>query len=84
VFSNRVTRRLVWISLAVINWGVAHAQERTQEPVVVSAESEEAEHDQFTEMGEYAQPAWAERSRFSSTTSVYVLSPYEMFAGNIW
>jgi hypothetical protein len=84
VFSNPVTRRLVWISLAVINWGVAHAQERTQEPVVVSAESEEAEHDQFTEMGEYAQPAWAERSRFSSTTSVYVLSPYEMFAGNIW
>jgi hypothetical protein len=35
-------------------------------------------------MGEYAQPAWAERSRFSSTTSVYVLSPYEMFVGNIW
>jgi hypothetical protein len=52
--------------------------------MVVSAEAEEAEHDQFTEMGEYAQPAWAERSRFSSTTSVYVLSPYEMFAGNIW
>jgi hypothetical protein len=35
-------------------------------------------------MGEYSQPAWAERSRFSSTTSVYVLSPYEMFVGNIW
>jgi hypothetical protein len=61
-----------------------YAQEETQQHVVVSAESEEAEHDQFTEMGEYAQPAWAERSRFSSTTSVYVLSPYEMFVGNIW
>jgi hypothetical protein len=70
--------------LAVINWGVAYAQERTEEHVVVSAKSEEAEHDQFTEMGEYAQPAWAERSRFSSTTSVYVLSPSEMFVGNVW
>ena len=84
VFSNPVTRWLVCICLAVINWSVAYAQERTEEHVVVSAESEEAEHDQFTEMGEYAQPAWAERSRFSSTTSVYVLSPYEMFVGNVW
>jgi hypothetical protein len=84
VFSNPVVRRLVCSCLVVINCGVAYAQERTEEHVVVSAESEEAEHDQFTEMGEYAQPAWAERSRFSSTTSVYVLSPYEMFVGNIW
>jgi hypothetical protein len=67
-----------------ISWGVVYGQERTQQRVVVSAESEEGEHDQFTEMGEYGQPAWAERSRFSSTTSVYVLSPYEMFVGNVW
>ncbi|PYJ28237.1 MAG: hypothetical protein DME89_06830 [Verrucomicrobia bacterium] len=77
--------QLVCIWSAVISCGVAlYAQEETQQRVVVSAESEEAEHDQFTELGEYAQPAWAERSRFSSTTSVYVLSPYEMFVGNIW
>ena len=63
--------------------GTASAQEETTEHVVVSGE-EEGEHDQFTEMGEYAQPAWAERSRFSSTTRVYVLSPYEMFAGILW
>jgi hypothetical protein len=79
-----VRRPLVCLWWAVINCGVVYAQERTEQHVVVSAESEEAEHDQFTEMGEYAQPAWAERSRFSSTTSVYVLSPYEMFAGNLW
>jgi hypothetical protein len=83
---NIVARwQLVCIWSAVISCGVAlYAQEETQQRVVVSAESEEAEHDQFTELGEYAQPAWAERSRFSSTTSVYVLSPYEMFVGTIW
>ncbi len=52
--------------------------------VVVKAEDDEGEHDQFTEMGEYGQPAWAERSRASSTTSVYVLSPYEAFFGLNW
>src|SRR6516225_2894534 len=67
----------------MISAGPAPAQEETTEHVVVSGE-EEGEHDQFTEMGEYTQPAWAERSRFSSTTSVYVLSPNEMFAGNLW
>lgn len=58
-------------------------QENAARDVVVTGENE-PEHDQFTELGEYAQPAWAERSRLSSTTSVYVLSPYEMFVGNIW
>lgn len=51
---------------------------------MVNAESDESEHDQFTEMGEYGQPAWAERARASSTTSVYVLSPYEAFVGLNW
>ena len=59
------------------------AQENAPRSVVVTGENE-SEHDQFTELGEYAQPAWAERSRMSSTTSVYVLSPYEFFVGNIW
>jgi hypothetical protein len=61
------------------------AEQETREPnVVVKAESDETEHDQFTELGEYGQPAWAERNRASSTTSVYVLSPYEAFAGVNW
>jgi len=57
------------------------AQESATRNVVVTGENEE---DQFTELGEYAQPAWAERSRMASTTSVYVLSPYEAFVGNVW
>ena len=63
-----------------------HAEEEaeTHADVLVNAESDEAEHDQFTEMGEYGQPAWAERNRASSTTSVYVLSPYEAFFGLNW
>lgn len=70
----------IWLMTLV----VAGAAEPTAQRVVVSDESEEAEHNQFTEMGEYAQPAWAERSRFTSTTNVYVLSPFEFFAGNLW
>jgi hypothetical protein len=82
---NAIARcQVVCVCLVVSSWGIACAQEQTAEHVVVSAEADEAEHDQFTEMGEYGQPAWAERSRFSSTTSAYVLSPYEMFAGNLW
>jgi hypothetical protein len=64
---------------------LASAEQETGEPnVVVKAGSDETEHDQFTELGEYGQPAWAERNRASSTTSVYVLSPYEAFAGVNW
>src|SRR6266404_3786798 len=77
IFSRRLVC-IYWITCAV-----AHAQESASPNVVVSGENE-SEHDQFTEPGEYAQPAWAERSRMSSTTSVYVLSPYEIFVGNIW
>ncbi|MBA2585894.1 MAG: hypothetical protein H0U99_05360, partial [Chthoniobacterales bacterium] len=62
----------------------AFAQEIAERNVVVSAEEDEAEHNQFTEPGEYAQPAWAERSRMSASTSVYVLSPYEIFGGLLW
>jgi len=63
-----------------------HGEEEAERhpDVLVNAESDEAEHDQFTEMGEYGQPAWAERNRASSTTSVYVLSPYEAFFGLNW
>ena len=59
-------------------------EEGRESNVVVKADSDDAEHNEFTEMGEYGQPAWAERNRTSSTTSVYVLSPYEAFAGVNW
>ncbi len=76
-------RHFVCVCCALILFSSAFGQESTSSNVVVSGE-DESEHDQFTEPGEYAQPAWAERSRLSSTTSVYVLSPYEVFVGNIW
>jgi hypothetical protein len=39
---------LVCVCLAVISCGTAYAQERTEQHMVVSAETEEAEHDQFS------------------------------------
>lgn len=75
--------RFVAIFCASILCGTVYAEENTTRDIVVTGENE-SEHDQFTEPGEYAQPAWAERSRMSATTSVYVLSPYELFVGNIW
>ena len=76
-------RLLVCICCSIIIASATFGQERESPTVTVTGENE-SEHDQFTELGEYAQPAWAERSRLSSTTNVYVLSPYEMFIGNIW
>lgn len=76
-------RHLVWICCAIVIASAVFGQEHESPHVTVTGENE-SEHDQFTELGEYAQPAWAERSRLSSTTSVYVLSPYEVFVGNIW
>ena len=75
--------RFVFVLCATVAFANLFAEENETQSVVVTGE-DEAEHDQFTELGEYAQPAWAERSRLSSTTSVYVLSPSEMFVGNIW
>lgn len=76
-------RPFACLCFALVISASALGQEGASPNVVVTGENE-SEHDQFTEMGEYAQPAWAERSRLSSTTSVYVLSPYEMFVANIW
>jgi hypothetical protein len=70
-------------ALLAVSSGQAEDEARERN-VVVNAESDEGEHNQFTEMGEYGQPAWAERNRASSTTSVYVLSPYEAFLGLNW
>ena len=59
-------------------WTAAEAEEATEPDVTVTASREE-----FEELGGYGQPQWAERSRASSTTKLYVLSPYEFFAGII-
>ena len=63
---------------------ISQAEEERHPDVVVNAENDDAEHDEFLEMGEYGQPAWAERNRAGSTTKAYVLSPYEAFAGIDW
>lgn len=54
------------------------AQEVTDQHVIVSA-AEAGE--EFEEPGGYGQPQWAERSRASATTKLYVLSPFEVFVG---
>src|ERR1700704_6055333 len=56
----------------------ARAQEATERDVVVSARESGEE---FEEPGGYGQPQWAERSRASATTKLYVLSPYEVVVG---
>jgi hypothetical protein len=63
---------------------ITRAEEERHADVVVNVENDEGEHDEFLEMGEYGQPAWAERNRAGSTTKAYVLSPYEAFAGIDW
>lgn len=65
------------VSLAVLLGGERlAAQEANERDVVVTGSAEE-----FEEPGGYGQPQWAERSRASSTTKLYVLSPYEVFMG---
>ena len=59
-------------------FAAAGAQETTEQNVVVSARESGEE---FEEPGGYGQPQWAERSRASATTKLYVLSPYEVFVG---
>lgn len=59
---------------------IGFAEERMDERVVVSA-AESGE--EFEEPGGYGQPQWAERSRASATTKLYVLSPWEVFLGVI-
>ena len=66
-----------WL-LAALMSAAAGAQEATEHNVVVSARESGEE---FEEPGGYGQPQWAERSRASATTKLYVLSPYEFFVG---
>src|SRR5437868_5008924 len=74
-------RRLSFVAywlLTVLMSAAAGAQEATEQNVVVSAREADEE---FEEPGGYGQPQWAERSRASATTKLYVLSPYEFFVG---
>src|SRR3982074_1312493 len=66
-----------WL-LAAFMSATARAQETTEQNVVVSARESGEE---FEEPGGYGQPQWAERSRASATTKLYVLSPFEVFVG---
>ena len=66
-----------WLLGALIS-AAAGAQEAREQDVVVSARESGEE---FEEPGGYGQPQWAERSRASATTKLYVLSPYEFFVG---
>ena len=58
----------------------AFAQEATERHVIVSGDEPGEE---FEEPGDYGQPQWAERSRASATTKLYVLSPFEVFVGAV-
>ena len=71
-------RRISCCLLAALISAAARAQETTEQNVVVSARESSEE---FEEPGGYGQPQWAERSRASATTKLYVLSPYEFFVG---
>lgn len=66
-----------WLLTALMS-AAAGAQEVAEQNVVVSAREAGEE---FEEPGGYGQPQWAERSRASATTKLYVLSPYEFFVG---
>ncbi|PZR76816.1 MAG: hypothetical protein DLM73_01275 [Chthoniobacterales bacterium] len=56
----------------------AAAEEENEHRVVVNGQEAGEE---FEEPGGYGQPQWAERSRASATTKLYVLSPFEVFIG---
>ena len=75
----RMMRAQRWLGMLlplVICGSSAAAAEVEASNIVVKASGEE-----FEDPGGYGQPQWAERSRASSTTKLYVLSPYEFFVG---
>ena len=72
--------RVLLLGLLALNCRPLCAQEALEREVLV--EGREA-GEEFEEPGGAGQPQWAERSRASSTTKLYVLSPFELFAGVI-
>lgn len=74
-----ITRvRFVFATLFVVILSGADAQEAAERSITVNG-TETGE--EFEEPGGYGQPQWAERSRASATTKLYVLSPFEVFVG---
>lgn len=72
-------RRLLLFALAAIATPIASpAEEGTLSRIVVRGEEY---GEPVEELGGYGQPQWAERSRASPTTKMYVLSPFEVFIG---
>jgi len=74
---RRFSLAAYWLLTALMS-AATGAQEVAEQNVVVSARESGEE---FEEPGGYGQPQWAERSRASATTKLYVLSPYEFFVG---
>ncbi len=74
-------RRCFWlfIVLAPLMASSLRAEEKAEERRVIVNGNEAGE--EFEEPGGYGQPQWAERSRASATTKLYVLSPFEVFLG---
>ncbi len=76
---NRCNSSVIATFLAALI-SAASAQDATERHIVVNgAEADE----EFEEPGSYGQPQWAERSRASVTTKLYVLSPFEVFLGAV-
>src|SRR5438270_12694917 len=74
----RVCLFLAPLAAALIPLVAAEQQAATEQPVVVSGTES---NEEFEEPGGYGQPQWAERSRASATTKLYVLTPFEVFLG---
>lgn len=66
------------LSMAFVATSAA-VDEASERQIVVSGR--ESGDEEFEEPGGYGQPQWAERSRASATTKLYVLSPFEVFVG---
>lgn len=76
LFGMRSAQRLLSVLAPLLLAATARAQEPVEREVEVHGQASE-----FDEPGGYGQPQWAERSQASSTTKLYVLSPYEVFVG---
>lgn len=71
-------RFFLFLAVTTMATRCLRADEASEQRVTVNG-SEPGED--FEEPGGYGQPQWAERSRASATTKLYVLSPSEVFVG---
>ena len=70
-----LVKRLLFLSLALVGWFITSASAQTEERVVVSG-------DDVTSA--YGAPGGLSRSRFSPTTTAYVLPPWTWYFGTIY